>query len=806
MAVSPLVYSPLRLAGDVQVPLAAVRLGGRIVGRWAEMRLVQDFAPAPNGVALEARYVFPLPAGAVVTDFSFTVGDRVTRGKVERREEAAETYRRAVRDGRRAALVEEIRGEVFSLLLGNLDPDAPTRVELVLLVPLEPREGTLRWRIPTVVAPRYAASGGVEGRTALRHEGDVPYRLTLDLELPWTAGLEVDSPSHDLLIRRDGDAVKIGFDGPGEPLDRDLVLDMRAPDEAVMAWVHAERTAGQGVVSLFVVPELANLDPGAAERPLEVVFLVDRSGSMGGASMEEARRALRLCLRQLRPGDRFGILAFDDALETFSKKLETFGQGALERADRWIATLDARGGTDMQRALEAAYRLASDAVHVLLTDAQVWGEDQLTGLVDQKRAQGAKARLHAFGIGANVVMGLLQRLARATAGDAVDIVPGEAIDDKVAAQFAAIMAPRLEEVTYTLEGAKLAETLPAVLPPLIDGQPFQVLARFKGKGPVTLHLKASGVAGALEKAYPLVMEDEAAHERPGLTRLWARERVLDALRQNPDAAERDRWAEFAVTHQVMTPLTSWVAVDAKGRKVKGRPVTVDVPLHAPAGWDEDFSDLPPTYSAGGPELDVNDMVPSSEGIMDRLRNIASWNPVGNFLRDVFDTADMMDCEEGSPRALSLRSRSLRPSAPTSVWRDLLLDQEADGQWAGGRQTLAVLVSLAPWVEDEAQVRAAFRRALPGLLDQMAAGLDPVLVRLVLALALVLGFERRRVDDLVARLLPAGLQQGLVRQVLAASANPDVAALATVTPGKKDLAGDHLAAPLLGEIRQLLPNA
>lgn len=789
MAVSLHVYSPLRLAGDVQVPLTAVRLGGRIVGRWAEMRLVHDFAPAPNGVALEARYVFPLPAGAVVTDFSFTVGDRVTRGKVERREEAAETYRRAVRDGRHAALVEEIRSEVFSLLLGNLDPDAPTRVELVLLVPLEPREGSLRWRIPTVVAPRYAASGGVEGRTALRHEGDVPYRLTLDLELPWTAGLEVDSPSHDLLIRRDGDAVKIGFDGPGEPLDRDLVLDMRAPDEAVMAWVHAERTAGQGVVSLFVVPELANLDPGAAERPLEVVFLVDRSGSMGGASMEEARRALRLCLRQLRPGDRFGILAFDDALEPFSKKLETFGQGALERADRWIATLDARGGTDMQRALEAAYRLAPDAVHVLLTDAQVWGEDQLTGLVDQQRAKGAKARLHAFGIGTNVVMGLLQRLARATAGDAVDIVPGEAIDDKVAAQFAAIMAPRLEEVTFTLEGAKLAETLPAVLPPLIDGQPFQVLARFKGKGPVTLHLKASGVAGALEKAYPLVMEDEAAHERPGLTRLWARERVLDALRQDPDAAERDRWAEFAVTHQVMTPMTSWVAVDAKGRKVKGRPVTVDVPLYAPAGWDEDDADLPPVhasmappyaaFAAGGPAPDADDAVLMEE-----------------------DPSDF----EGPYPFPTESARSVRANAPTSVWRDLLLDQEADGQWAGGRRTLAVLVDLAPWVEGEAQVRAAFRRALPGLLDQVAAGLDPALARLVLALARVLGVARRQVDDLVARLLPAGLQQGLVRQVLASSANPDVAALATVTPGKKDLAGDHLAAPLLGEIRQLLPNA
>jgi Ca-activated chloride channel family protein len=762
--------------------LTAVRLWGRIVGRWAELRLEQDFAPAPHGVALEARYVFPLPVGAVVTDFSFTVADRITRGKVERREDAAETYREGVRAGRRAALVEEVR-EVFSLLLGNLDQNAPTRVELVLLVPLELREGCLRWRIPTVVAPRFAgpAAGSGAGQIVPLLAGEAPYRLTLDLEVPWTAGLEVDSPSHDLLNRRDGEVVRIGFDGPGEPLDRDLVLEMRAPDEAAMAWAQAEQTAGQGVVSLFVVPDLANLDPGAAERPLEVVFLFDRSGSMGGASMEEARRALRLCLRQLRPGDRFGILAFDDGLETFSRELETFGQGTLERADQWIATLEARGGTDLQRALEAAYRLAPDAIHVLLTDAQVWGEDALTGLVDKQRANGAKARLHAFGIGTNVVMGLLQRVARATAGDAVDIVPGEAIDDKVAAQFAAIMAPRLEDVAFTLEGAKLVETLPAVLPPLIDGQPFQVFARFKGKGPVTLHLKASGAAGTLEKVYPLTMGDESMCERPDLTRLWARERVLDALRQEPRDEERKRWAEFALTHQVMTSLTGWVAVDTKGRKVKGRPVTVEVPLHAPAGREEDFSDPPLMYFAGGPE----------------------HGAAGD--QAIEPDAYVMDFEEPNPFYSESAPRAAS-STSTSVWRDLLLDQEADGQWAGGRRTLAVLVDLAPWVEAEAQVRAAFRRAMPGLLDQVAAGPDPTLTRLVLALARALGFERRRVDELVARLLPTGQHQGLVRQVLAASANPVVAALATVTPEKKDLVGDHLAAPLLSEIRPLLPNA
>ncbi|MEB3237363.1 MAG: VIT domain-containing protein [Candidatus Sericytochromatia bacterium] len=776
----------LRVGGDYRVPLAAVRLGGRIVGRWAELRLEHDFEPAPRGTAMEATYVFPLPPGAVVTDFAFSVAGEVTRGKVEEREKAAANYRKAVRKGQKAGLVEEARPEVFTLVLGNLSPEAGTRVELTLLVPLEPREGILRWRIPTLMAPRYGAvgegAGSAAGVPALRHEASVPYRLTIDLAVPWTRGLEVDSPSHELLVRREGDVVRIGFDGPGVPLDRDLVLDICTPDEPVMSWMHAESTAGQGVLAVMAMPDMARLYPETAARPLDVVFLLDRSGSMGGTAISEARRALRLCLRQLRPGDRVGILAFDDSLESFAKELVPFGQDLLERADRWIEGVDARGGTDLHRALEAAYRLAPDAVHVLLTDAEVWGEDELLRLVDGFRSGGAKARLHAFGIGTNVVMGLLERLARATAGDAVGIVPGESIDDKVAGQFASIMAVRLEEVSLVLEGGKLAETLPVHLPPLIDGVPWHVLVRFKGKGPMVLHLTARGEAGEIRQAFPLSAGDDEDQARPDLMRLWARERVLTALREPLDKAARRQWSAFAVTHQAMTPLTSWIAVDRKGKKVSGHSVRVDVPLAYPAEWEMEDGNPPPVYSAlTNSSLDVAE-----------------------------DSGDVLYFETGSvpyfwqePPAPSAQAAASSRSA--ADWQPLLLRQQADGQWGDVHATLVALVELAPWVETEAQIRAAFRRAMPGLLDRVEAGLEAVLSRLVLALARTLGLERRRVGALVARLLPPADHEALVRRVLADAADPDAVALASSLPGKKDLGGEHLAAPLLAEMARFLPS-
>ena len=80
-------------------------------------------------------------------------------------------------------------------------------------------------------------------------------------------------------------------------------------------------------------------------RGKELIFLLDRSGSMGGAKMDQAREALKACLRALNPADSFGIIAFDDRMEQFCPLPQPFMQRTLDAAERWLSGVDARGGS-----------------------------------------------------------------------------------------------------------------------------------------------------------------------------------------------------------------------------------------------------------------------------------------------------------------------------------------------------------------------------------------------------------------------------------------------------------------------------
>src|SRR5262249_15199199 len=154
------------------------------------------------------------------------------------------------------------------------------------------------------------------------------------------------------------------------------------------------RPAGEpGFFALTVVPDLGG---NAPSRTQDVVFVIDCSGSMGGASLPEAQAALRLCLRHLREGDRFNIIAFDDQHESLAETLVPFTQRTLEEADRWVTSLTADGGTELLAPMTEAADQAAGGIVVLLTDGQVGNEDEVLQAVLQRAG---KARIYCFGIG-----------------------------------------------------------------------------------------------------------------------------------------------------------------------------------------------------------------------------------------------------------------------------------------------------------------------------------------------------------------------------------------------------------------------
>src|SRR5262249_24867266 len=167
----------------------------------------------------------------------------------------------------------------------------------------------------------------------------------LALELRFAVGaVDIESPSHEIRVGRDGEKTIVSLRRDQVALDRDVVVIARGRAAGPMKSAAVHRDGEENVVALTVVPELG----GAKPRPLDVVFVVDTSGSMEGDSIVQARAALRLCLRHLREGDRFNVIRFANHHEKLFEASEPFNQRTLDRADKWVERLDASGGTEMR--------------------------------------------------------------------------------------------------------------------------------------------------------------------------------------------------------------------------------------------------------------------------------------------------------------------------------------------------------------------------------------------------------------------------------------------------------------------------
>ncbi|MBI2395248.1 MAG: VWA domain-containing protein [Deltaproteobacteria bacterium] len=612
----------LRSVDGKPIPLRGVDVSGEVVGGTARMKIRQRYenvetTPPPHA-PIEAIYVFPLPSESTLVGFVMECEGRRIEGVCKEREEAFRAYDDATLEGHGAALVEQERANVFTASVGNLLPGETTVVEVEYVQRLRASEGALRVVVPTLVAPRYipGTSHGKEGdRTAHGAEeptdrvpdadrispkiAPVDYRVSLDLLLHVGPKATVSSPSHRLDVQRDGERARVSFSEGRVALDRDVViLTEGAEDAPVQALVaHRSPSSERGTFVFSRVVDLFADVPKAA--PLDVVFVLDRSGSMGGSSIEEAHKALRLCLRQLREGDRFSIIAFDDREEPFTPEPVPFTQKTLEQADRWISRVDARGGTELLAPMQRAIALAPNGVVVLLTDGQVGNEDEILAAVMTARGKNA-SRVYTFGIGTNVSDALLSQLARRTGGAMEMIHPGERIDDKVVATFARAIASRIREVRATFHGVDVDELAPSQLPDLVDGEVWSLFGRYQRPGIGRLEVRGTlaGKPWLLEVALELPERADA----PVIEKLWAAERVrdLESIEVEGRRAKsmKDRIVAIAVPYGIASRHTSFVAIEKRtgDRRVPGAAEARPVPVNAPAGWA--MFERPPLRAGG----------------------------------------------------------------------------------------------------------------------------------------------------------------------------------------------------------------
>lgn len=410
------------------LPLIALDVQTRISDLTAQTTVRQTFRNVLD-VPLEATYIFPLPDRAAVTKFQMHVADRTIDGVLKERGEAREEYDRAIEEGHRAAIAEEDRSGVFNMRVGNIPPNEEATVELTLVGPLPVADGEATFRFPLVVAPRYtpgvplngpSVGAGVTPDTdevpdASRVTPPVllpgfpnPVRLSLEVQLDDEVA-DVRSSLHSIVT--ESGTIRLQT---GERLNRDFILRFPVSGEMISTSLKFSPSA-KGKPGTFALTLLPPFGRGKTV-PRDVVFVLDRSGSMTGWKMVAARRAVGRMIDTLLDQDRFGVMAFDNVIEQPPKTKGTLVPGTNRdrwRTVEWLGGVDARGGTEMRSSLTEAAKLLkkkgrseAEQILVIVTDGQVTGEDAIL----RKLSKNAP-RIFTVGIDRAVNAGFLRRLA-----------------------------------------------------------------------------------------------------------------------------------------------------------------------------------------------------------------------------------------------------------------------------------------------------------------------------------------------------------------------------------------------------------
>ena len=585
------------LTGQTSIPLQGVRIEARVRGLCSDVEVTQRYRN-DESVPLECVYVFPLADGAAVSGFQARIGERIIKGRVEERDRAFESYDDAMAAGHGAFLVDQERPNIFTASVGNLEPAQSVEITIRYVALLQAVGGAVRFMIPTTVSPRYVPGGREPEIGEPEHErinpermATVPYGLTLSVDIDMHSDIRVlESPSHTVRSELDGNRATVSLSTRESALDRDFVLQIETRELHQPYTQVARERDGTRVAMVTFTPEMADLPEHGG---MEIDFVIDCSGSMRGDSIDEARRALALCVRAMSEADTFNIIRFGSSFASLWDRPRPYTQDNLDIASRYIQDTNATmGGTAILAPLSDIYNLPSDPARprqiLLLTDGQVANEDQVIALCQQ---HADNTRVFGFGIGAGVSEHLVRGVARVSRGAAEFIYPGERIESKVLRMFGRISTPALTEVHMDWGAMQVVQS-PNPVPPIFGGDSLTVFARIASGSAHTVSLRSK------ERTWEVAIDLERAESDALIPTLWARH----AIRQLEDAraprrgsnqrrtGQEDRKrasiVELGVRYGLMSSATSYVAVEerAPSAQTQTQAELRRVPIALTRGW------------------------------------------------------------------------------------------------------------------------------------------------------------------------------------------------------------------------------
>ncbi|MBH0068409.1 marine proteobacterial sortase target protein [Pseudoalteromonas sp. NZS100] len=534
-----------------------------------------------NPFAVNARYVFPLPDESAVHAMTMRIGERVIKGQIDKKVEAEKKYEEAKKAGKQAALVRQQRANMFITNVANIGPGEQVIIELEYQEIIDYSSGTFAIRFPTTITPRYhAISGEVEVSTQnqahvnplptgwlspvysiqnITQNDNVPssqFTLNIDIDV----GLElvdISSKFHNVDVQNTAfGQYKIALNETNA-VNRDFVLEFKPlqKEQAQAAFFTQQFENGDRYGLAMLMPPGDHFTQ-TQRLPREMVFVVDTSGSMHGQSMEQAKKALFYALSLLDSDDSFNIIGFDNIVTPMSDKPLIASDFNLRRAERFIYSLEADGGTEIQGALNAVLDGSQFDGFVrqvvFLTDGSVSNEDALFKNIQSKLGD---SRLFTVGIGSAPNSFFMRRAADIGKGSFTFIGSTSEVQPKMQQLFDKLAHPAITNLALSDESGNSLDFWPSPLPDLYFGEPIMVAIKLNNAK--NLVLAGQTAQGPLS----IKLSTQNNSNAQGIAKLWARQKIKSLLLYNEQSTVKEEVQELALTHQLLSPFTAFIAIE-----------------------------------------------------------------------------------------------------------------------------------------------------------------------------------------------------------------------------------------------------
>ncbi len=535
----------------------------QIDGQSAVTKIDQSFYN-PSNYQLEGFYIFPIPKGAVINNFTMEINDKEIKAELLDSDKARKIYEDIVRQMRDPALLEYSEQNIFKLRIFPIEPRSEKKISISYSQILESDNNLFEYVYP-LNTEKFSAKPlkNVSVKVDLKSNEQIK---------------NIYCPTHNVeVVNKNDNHSIISYEETNIKPDIDFKLYFSKNSSKVGLSLLTYKSGNKDGYFLLSASPSIKFDKSNIENK-DITFILDVSGSMSGDKLDQAKKALLYCVNNLNQGDHFNIIRFSTEAYALFKELKNADKENRNEAKRFIDDLQAIGGTNIEEAFSLAFKNYNESNRphfvVFLTD----GKPTIGEMNDEKlvrrilNSNKSKSRIFTFGIGDEINTHLLDKLTDATKAWRTYVSDDEDIEIKVSNFYDKIQSPVLSDLKLDFDNGDIYQTYPKNLPDLFKGSNLLIFGRYKrnGNAKITLSGKLNGKQKEFYLQDNFTSSDD---EYDFIPAIWASRRIgylLDLIRLNGDDKELiDEVTMLAREHGIITPYTSYLIMEDEETRIRG---------------------------------------------------------------------------------------------------------------------------------------------------------------------------------------------------------------------------------------------